>query len=67
MSKPLGPRTKKDNSRKSGAAADHKINKRKEAEARQVKYNNLSLVEKFSRAGAKQLIKLEVAYGKKSS
>lgn len=45
----------------------HREDRRKAAETRQAAYDKLSYTEKLSRAGAKQLKKLEVAHDKKSS
>jgi len=58
MAGELRPRGKKDNSRKSGAGAQRKTQKRIEAEARQAKYAALPMEQKLAGAGAKEKAKL---------
>jgi hypothetical protein len=56
----LAPRGKKTNNRKSGAAADAKARRRKEAEERQAKYDKLTLAQKLAQShlGTKERAKL---------
>ena len=49
----------KDNSKKSGYAADRKVQKRLESDARNLKYRALSLDEKIARNSTKVIAKLK--------
>jgi hypothetical protein len=60
MANELVPSGKKLNNRKSGAAADAKARRRREAEERQAKYDKLTLAQKLAQPhlGAKEKAKL---------